>query len=644
MTSQLPRVRILLIEDDEDDYILTRDSLEQLPHWQVEVVWASNAGEGLNQLTHQHFDLCLLDYQLGAHTGIDVLRQINQSDSAPPVVMLTGQADSQVDEAALDAGATDYLLKAEVDSGRFIRSIRYALARRDMQREKLERLRAESENRAKDRFLAHLSHELRTPLTAMLGYTELLLSRAPAAQPQQELHAILRNGRHLLSLLNDVLDLSKIAADKLELNPSPMNLASMLSEVMALTHALALEKNLALNFDCPAPVPQMILVDATRFRQVLINLIGNGIKFTEQGGVTLKIRYQPEHTSCPLQLSVQDTGIGIDSAHLDKIFQPFEQVEDAVRKRTQGTGLGLAICAELVQRMGGTLNVTSAIGQGSEFFVSLPIGDIPDNPLHVIDLTGERANWQRPAPLELEGRVLVVDDMPDLRDMMQAQIRQFGVLADTAANGQQAVELAFAALDNGQPYDVILLDLHMPQMDGYQAIRALRQRIDDIPILALTAATLKGRAEQLHAMGFTDMLAKPMETNQLAGVLQHYLAPASVRQSEGNWLLVEDDPDAAEATAAMLEMQGISVDVVHSAADCKQRAKHHSYARIIVDLGLPDQDGLSLLEELRANDEQVDLVILSGRELSDELIAPLNISLVLQKPLFLEQIQQLSKF
>ncbi|MFC6438870.1 response regulator [Bowmanella sp. JS7-9] len=644
MTSQLPRVRILLIEDDEDDYILTRDSLEQLPHWQVEVVWASNAGEGLNQLTHQHFDLCLLDYQLGAHTGIDVLRQINQSDSAPPVVMLTGQADSQVDEAALDAGATDYLLKAEVDSGRFIRSIRYALARRDMQREKLERLRAESENRAKDRFLAHLSHELRTPLTAMLGYTELLLSRAPAAQPQQELHAILRNGRHLLSLLNDVLDLSKIAADKLELNPSPMNLASMLSEVMALTHALALEKNLALNFDCPAPVPQMILVDATRFRQVLINLIGNGIKFTERGSVTLKIRYQPEHTSCPLQLSVQDTGIGIDSAHLDKIFQPFEQVEDAVRKSTQGTGLGLAICAELVQRMGGTLNVTSAIGQGSEFFVSLPIGDIPDNPLHVIDLTGERANWQRPAPLKLEGRVLVVDDMPDLRDMMQAQIRHFGVLADTAANGQQAVELAFAALDNGQPYDVILLDLHMPQMDGYQAIRALRQRVDDIPILALTAATLKGRAEQLHAMGFTDMLAKPMETNQLAGVLQHYLAPASARQSEGNWLLVEDDPDAAEATAAMLEMQGISVDVVHNAEDCKQRAKHHSYARIIVDLGLPDQDGLSLLEELRASDEQVDLVILSGRELSDELIAPLNISLVLQKPLFLEQIQQLSKF
>ncbi|MFC7000461.1 response regulator [Pseudobowmanella zhangzhouensis] len=598
----------------------------------------------MNQLTHQHFDLCLLDYQLGAHTGIDVLRQINQSDSAPPVVMLTGQADSQVDEAALDAGATDYLLKAEVDSGRFIRSIRYALARRDMQREKLERLRAESENRAKDRFLAHLSHELRTPLTAMLGYTELLLSRAPAAQPQQELHAILRNGKHLLSLLNDVLDLSKIAADKLELNPSPMNLASMLSEVMALTHALALEKNLALNFDCPAPVPQMILVDATRFRQVLINLIGNGIKFTERGSVTLKIRYQPEHTSCPLQLSVQDTGIGIDSAHLDKIFQPFEQVEDAVRKSTQGTGLGLAICAELVQRMGGTLNVTSAIGQGSEFFVSLPIGDIPDNPLHVIDLTGERANWQRPAPLKLEGRVLVVDDMPDLRDMMQAQIRHFGVLADTAANGQQAVELAFAALDNGQPYDVILLDLHMPQMDGYQAIRALRQRVDDIPILALTAATLKGRAEQLHAMGFTDMLAKPMETNQLVSVLQHYLAPASARQSEGNWLLVEDDPDAAEATAAMLEMQGISVDVVHNAEDCKQRAKHHSYARIIVDLGLPDQDGLSLLEELRASDEQVDLVILSGRELSDELIAPLNISLVLQKPLFLEQIQQLSKF
>ena len=232
--------RLLLVEDDEDDYILTCDYLEQLGSHTFDVEWLSCPEQAISVLSENKHDICLLDYRLGASDGLEVLKRAVANGFRGPIIMLTGQSDEALDSAALDAGAVDYLVKSEMNSSRFARAIRYALARRDVEDERVERLKAEAENRSKDRFLAHLSHELRTPLSSILGYTELLMQSEKNRHLNNELGVIYRNGKHLLSLLNDVLDLSKIAADKLELNCSDVNFDSLMADVYTLMRVSAL--------------------------------------------------------------------------------------------------------------------------------------------------------------------------------------------------------------------------------------------------------------------------------------------------------------------------------------------------------------------------------------------------------------------
>jgi len=199
--------RLLLVEDDEDDYILTCDYLDQLDSHTFDIEWISSPEQAISILSKNDHDICLLDYRLGASNGLSVLKKAIANGFSGPIIMLTGQSNDELDSAALDAGAVDYLIKTEMSSSRFARAIRYALARKDVEGERVERLKAEAENRSKDRFLAHLSHELRTPLSSILGYTELLLQSDFSKQAENELGVIYRNGKHLLSLLNDVLDL-----------------------------------------------------------------------------------------------------------------------------------------------------------------------------------------------------------------------------------------------------------------------------------------------------------------------------------------------------------------------------------------------------------------------------------------------------
>ena len=277
--------KLLLVEDDEDDYILTCDYLEQLNSHTFDIEWVSDPQQAVNILSKNEHDICLLDYRLGASDGLVVLKEALSNGFDGPIIMLTGQSDDALDSAALDAGAVDYLVKNEMSSSRFARSIRYALARRDIEGERIERLKAEAENRSKDRFLAHLSHELRTPLSSILGYTELLMQSEFNQHASNELGVIYRNGKHLLSLLNDVLDLSKIAADKLEITCADVNLDSLMADVFTLMRVSALDKGLSLRFESLEPLPLVISVDATRLKQILINLINNAIKFNEQGEI-----------------------------------------------------------------------------------------------------------------------------------------------------------------------------------------------------------------------------------------------------------------------------------------------------------------------------------------------------------------------
>ncbi|MGY0622494.1 MAG: response regulator, partial [Paraglaciecola chathamensis] len=502
--------RLLLVEDDEDDYILARDYIEQFSTLAFEIDWVTNQQDALAKMAENRHDICLLDYQLGAENGLTVLKLGIEAGFTSPIIMLTGQADEEVDMAALDAGAVDYIIKSELSSSRFARAIRYALARREIEKERVDRLKAEAENRSKDRFLAHLSHELRTPLTSILGYTELLMDSKVGQSAQSELSIVLNNSKHLLSLLNNMLDLSKIAADKLELNLSEVNLDAMIADVYALMTIPATDKGLTLTVSSATPLPLKITTDATRFRQVLINLISNAIKFTEKGSVNVSLWSEKRNETDYLYFTVADTGIGIPKNQIACVFKPFEQVADVVSRNQGGSGLGLAICNELVSKMGGEVSLTSEFGKGSCFTAYIETGDVSQVPYEVLKFDSKPLMAKEVNNQSYQGKVLVVDDVNDIRMLVGHMLSGMGLHVEYGKNGLEALDKINDARNENAPYDLVLIDIHMPVMDGSEAIKHVRNNGIDTPIVAMTAATMKGVRDQLISQGFTNVIEKPI--------------------------------------------------------------------------------------------------------------------------------------
>jgi two-component system sensor histidine kinase/response regulator len=640
--------RLLLVEDDEDDYILTSESLTQLDSYHFDMHWVTDPQHALEKLMAEDFDICLLDYQLGAQSGLDVLRQATLLGCMTPIIMLTGQTDDSLDKLAQDAGAVDYLNKEEITTPRFARAIRYALARNEVTTERLERLKAETQNRSKDRFLAHLSHELRTPLTSILGYAELLLNSDKSAQSRSELNIILSNGKHLLSLLNDVLDLSKIAADKLEINSAAIELNSFIADVFFLLQINAHDKGLNLQIQARAALPLTIYADSTRLRQILINLSHNAIKFTQQGRVSIQLWTQFVHDKELLYFEVTDSGMGIPAERLSSIFKPFEQIEDIVTRKESGAGLGLAICTELVKRMGGTLSVESELGKGSRFQFSIDpgeIGAIPRMRLHFKKMDETQADQ---VFVPLTGKVLVVDDAPDIRKLVQQLCQSLGLDVVTAENGLQAVAMCNQSLSDSVPFDLVLMDIHMPVLGGRQAIAEIRQAGFVSPVIALTAAALKGVKESLIEIGFSEVLHKPINKVALYKSLSVYLpkqtdlAPPQKQPRQQTILIVEDDSDAAQVSQLLLESLGAKVQLALSGRECWSALQSNmSFDTILLDLNLPDTDGLTLAAQIHVIKPNIELVLVSGAQVDVAQLAAVNIHKSLLKPLNLASLKSL---
>ncbi len=396
---------------------------------------------------------------------------------------------------------------------------------------------ADAANQAKSVFLANMSHELRTPLNAILGYADILKRRAGNTDPTDGLGIIHRSGEHLLTLINDVLDLAKVEAGKLELNPAPFHLPTFLREIIEIVQARAEAKDISLAYEALSPLPDIVLADEKRLRQVLLNLLGNAVKFTDQGYVTLRVTAQGEgapeihpsrEASILLHFEVEDTGIGISPDQLENVFQPFEQVSEADR-RAEGTGLGLAISQQIMQLIGGQLQVKSEPGHGSTFWfdVALPV-------------TETVAQKQFPTAREIIGykgarrRVLVVDDKEYNRLLLTDILTPLGFEVHTAEDGQQAVEEAQTL----HP-DVILMDLVMPVKTGFEAARELRQQpaFEKILIVAVSASVLETDAEKSLVAGCDAFLSKPVKTGKLLELLETHLKLA--------WIYAEPEGPAA---------------------------------------------------------------------------------------------------
>ena len=391
------------------------------------------------------------------------------------------------------------------------------------------RLAAESANRAKSEFLANMSHEIRTPLTAILGFADLLDDPdADPAEAREWLAAIRRNGQHLLTLIGGILDLSKIEAGKRTLDLRPCNLVGVVSDVVEMMRAPARQAGLLLAAEYVGELPETITADEAAVRQVLINLVGNAVKFTDRGSVRVTLSFLPAWRDGrpAVRVQVADTGSGIAPELVPRLGEAFYQAPPAGRPPRDGTGLGLTIARRLIEMHGGELTVQTALGEGSVFGFILPAGPLtgvrmlPGPPAEPAD-AGPAAGADAPGPLA-QLRILVAEDSPDSRRLIAAVLRKAGARVQFAEDGAAAVRIA-----SENPFDVVLMDIEMPELNGRQAALQLRRHGTAVPIIALTAHAMAGDRDECLAAGCTDYLTKPIDRNLLLQTIaRHARRPA----------------------------------------------------------------------------------------------------------------------
>jgi signal transduction histidine kinase len=626
---------VLIIDDDEDDQLLIQDRLEELASENCVFTSCREKADAIKYLKERNFDLCLLDYRLAGYEGIDVLEALTTENIATPIVMLTGQDDSGVATAALKKGAQDFVIKSSLNTETFNKSIQYAITRKELEFTRTISERTRAQNSAKDKFIAHLSHELRTPLTSILGYTSLLLDQPETSSFQNELNIISNNGKHLLSLLNDVLDLSKISANKFELKERKVSMQNLFSEVQSLISVSAIDKGLSLNIECLTQIPSHAFVDDVRLKQVLVNLLNNAVKFTDAGSIRVCITYE-KMPNDKLIIEVIDTGIGMTAKQSSNIFSPFTQVEDVANRRAGGAGLGLSISSEIVKHMKGSLTVKSKLGEGSCFTLKIPCRHDNSEFLSLSFNTVEYESTEEKIP-KLCGHILIVDDVEEIRSLAGFFVKQTGITVEYANNGQVAFDMLSKAHQQGKPYDLVLLDLHMPVLTGDDTIIAAREAGIKTTMLAMTAAIQKGLKPALLSIGFSDLLAKPLDKIELWTMLEKYLNQHGITNKEQDLEkihLVEDDDDSAMVIQLILETLGCEVIRSDSASAAIENIKQHrDISKHLFDLNLPDGSGHELLSKVSAYKPTGRITILSGQQPDQTLLDEFAIAKHLLKPI-----------
>ncbi|OGR49193.1 MAG: hypothetical protein A2X40_11790 [Elusimicrobia bacterium GWC2_65_9] len=595
-----PKPKILVIDDEKT----LRDILTRaLSARGYDVSSAENGRQAVSIAGAEAFDLALCDMMMPEMDGIETLKALKQAHPRMEVVMVTGNGTIENAVESMKLGAYDFVAKPyQFDP-------LYGVLQKALERGRLRAKVGELEqtNRLKSEFLANMSHELRTPLNAIVGYSSLILDQiygeVPAAQAEA-LGRVLINSKNLLALINNILDFSKLNAGMMPTHIEEFDLSAVAKEVADTMQCLAMEKRISLRSEDPGPL--LVKSDKTKIKQILINLVGNAVKFTVEGGVKITVARDPDGPE--VRLSVSDSGPGIAAKDIPAVFEEFKQLDGAATRKHGGTGLGLSITRKLVELLGGAIRVESELGRGSTFIVNMLREVAPKDAL-------PPPEGIEPAPDARRRVLLAIDDDPEVLKLLRDSLKA----TDYAMIGASTAEEGLALARSLKPF-VITLDIMMPHRDGWAVLQSLKNdpQLSGIPVIILSIMENKALG---FSLGVADYIVKPFERQVLLEKLENLQSIAGKRV-----LVVDDEDGIRELIETGLKNEGYRVEGAATGRAALAAAALRRPDFLFLDLNLPDMSGLEVLEELEKDTslKEMRVFALTGRTLSSRELDELH--------------------